>query len=182
MPTMVTDRPLTDKDLLNLCDIRPGLRVQRWNKGEKLCVETIASYPFFEHQSEEESKCRFHDPNTMWVKIKSPHYLPFVDRRSLADMGIVPYRNGLWNSTNFTTKAEDLPPVSFRDVTNSADFFAKLQRWLNKMEHDSLYKNEASVTVQVPRHLRNIVREHEFTQKVPYGSIGHDVLVNIVHA
>jgi hypothetical protein len=154
----VSTRPFADRKLISLEDVKPGLRVQTWHHGRKTSVFTITSYPFFDHSRFLRS--RFLN-NALWVGTDNK----FITVRSLADIGIVPYPDGNWNTSNYSTLAKKPDPVRLSDADTSIDFFRRLSEWLKGVDEDySAYQDESEVTVVVPQHLRRAIGEHDVTK------------------
>lgn len=182
-PSVGPNRPFTHMKLLNLGDIKPGLRVQRWYEGKEQGVETIASNPFYSHQSTENSS----RGNEQWVTVESPHRDSLLNTRSLADMGVVPYcHNGMWNQFWCATKAEDLEPIQVWVSGGTIDFYLALYERMGSIDAEgSDYKMEPVVSVLVPEHLRAAIHEHETVYRSKTGGYIHrerDVTVKFVHA
>jgi hypothetical protein len=166
--------------LLNLRDIKPGLRVQRWHRGQKCEIETIVGFPVFGYQTVD--SC-YRSGNELYVQTEDkwssrPHY------SSLADMGVVPYDHGVWNDVNYTTAISDPEPVSFKCVRSPIVFYERLVRWFKTIDSDSSpYKGATNVTVIIPERLRFIIAEHDAAYYVSTSDIRRDlqVTVHFVH-
>lgn len=170
--SVVAVRPYTHKELLNIKDIKPGLRIQLWRGDSKAEVLTVASYPYFGHQSEE---AEFVLPGSVWVDVESSTI--HGRSRSLSDMGIAPYGNGHWNRRNHSTKAEPLSPKTI-SADSAIDFFRSVSAWLEGLDNrGSNYRYEPRVEVAIPCSLRHAITPHEAVHAVKSLCSTRDVTV-----
>lgn len=137
-----TKRRPNREGALNLKDIKPGLRVVTHPGSD---IVAIRSKPYF-----------YNSKYGLFVRVWSER-LGFSCWESLAHMGVVPYSNGLWHDTNYTTLA---PPKRQKLVVDSGgwddsiEFFNNLGVGLRRLAHQG---KQGEFEVSVPHVVRDAV-------------------------
>jgi hypothetical protein len=150
---------------LNLCDIRPGVTVQRRLHGTSFRGKamTIVGEPYMMPNS-------FGDTTTV-VKVRID--ATTVGVLFLDDAGVVPYSNGTWNDYTYLVMTS---PVVYMDglrARNSMDFFLQLNQVVNSASLKA--PSGATFRVRVPFALREFVPAQQVTT-----NDGHNV--ELVHS
>jgi hypothetical protein len=135
---------------LNTCDVVDGAEVivRQADLDQPALSEqlTIKGMPFLRQSSE------------LYVRVLPPGPLGY---RSLADIGLAPYSNGLWHATAYTVRVPVYQASSLRRRHTILDFFDWVrdvkQDHLKKFYCDSCRRGYPDLIVLVPFHLRNQV-------------------------
>ncbi len=98
---------------LRIGDLNPGMQIVRFNRafGAEYC--RVVSKPYVLVRPENMSAFRYSDEGHIVIDLQSVRF-GSVNMNYLSDMGVIPYKYGNWNQSNFTIearKSELLPPV-----------------------------------------------------------------------